>query len=199
MDNQLKELFGSWIQAIGTVISAIGSTPTEKLSQEMLKSLNLWGNVLQGTGNAHLADAEESFSLGKLGNEIQAIGNTAVIAGIVIDFDEEIKQRLDINGNWLQAAGAGISIPDSLKGEPSSIRTLNIAANVLQMIGNSLQAIGGTWELKNDREDNEKFKGYKENNHSNQISYGQSLGILGSWIQAVGAVIQAIVQSNQSS
>ena len=38
-------------------------------------ALDLWGNVLQATGNALEADAETPDTLGVYGNEIQAIGS----------------------------------------------------------------------------------------------------------------------------
>jgi hypothetical protein len=62
----------------------------------------LWGNVLQGTGNALSADAEAEISLEKIGNQIQSIGNSSAIAGMMIDFNEETQQKLIITGNWLQ-------------------------------------------------------------------------------------------------
>jgi hypothetical protein len=127
--NQLKELFGAWIQAIGTVTAAVGSTPS--LNEDTQESLNLWGNVLQGTGNALIADAQEGFTLEKLGNEVQAIGNTTVVAGIVLNISEENKLKLDINGNLLQAIGGEIAHPEDLLEEPSTVRTLNITGNVL--------------------------------------------------------------------
>lgn len=65
MDNQLKVIFGSWIQAIGTVISAIGSTPSDENNKEFQFNLNLWGNVLQATGNAVLADVQEMITFEK--------------------------------------------------------------------------------------------------------------------------------------
>ncbi|MGX6443319.1 DUF6944 family repetitive protein [Neobacillus sp. K501] len=196
MDNQLKELFGAWIQAIGTVIAAVGSTPSKRLSSEFREHLSLWGNELQAAGNALIADAIGTFSLEKLGNEIQAIGNVTVIAGIVIDFQEETKQRLEITGNWLQALGGGTALPDDLVDEPSTIRTLNIAGNVLQIIGNSLQAISGTDELKSKLK--EKYNGYQQSNEANESEHGYSLDFYGSWIQAVGSVISAIAQTKES-
>jgi hypothetical protein len=39
MENQLKALFGAWIQAVGTVIAAVGSTPS--LDSDIQDSLNL--------------------------------------------------------------------------------------------------------------------------------------------------------------
>jgi hypothetical protein len=196
MENQLKELFGAWIQAIGTVTAAVGSSPS--LKEDFQKSLNLWGNALQGTGNALIADAQEGFSLGKLGDEVEAIGNTIVIAGLLLNYNEEINQKLEINGNMLQAVGGGISLAEDLVDEPSTIRTLNIAGNVLQIIGNALQAKGGIEELKSKAEKEDKFNGYKENNEYNEITHSQSLGINGSWIQAVGSVISAIAQTKES-
>ncbi|MBP1082259.1 hypothetical protein JOC74_002752 [Bacillus capparidis] len=41
MDHLLKGLLGSWIQAIGTVLSAIGSTPLQGVDEEFLNNLNL--------------------------------------------------------------------------------------------------------------------------------------------------------------
>jgi hypothetical protein len=196
MENQLKALFGAWIQAIGTVTAAVGSTPS--LDDGIQDSLNLWGNALQGTGNALIADSEEGFSLGKLGNEVQAIGNTTVIAGLLLNYNEETKLKLDINGNFLQAVGGGIALPDDLVDQPSTIRSLNIAGNVLQIIGNSLQARGGIIELKSNRENQDKYKGYRESNESQEISYSESFSINGSWIQAVGSVISAIAQTMES-
>lgn len=187
MDNQLKELFGSWIQAIGTVISAIGSTPTNTLISDSQKNLDLWGNALQAAGNALIADAQETNSLAKLGNEVQAIGNSTVIAGMIIEFNEDRKQKLIINGNWLQALGGGIALPEELEAEASTIRTLNITGNVLQIIGNSLQAIAGIKELNNN----------KGNNEDDRLEI-QSLEVNGSWIQAVGSVISAIAQTKEN-
>jgi hypothetical protein len=196
MENQLKALFGAWIQAIGTVTAAVGSTPS--LDEGIQDSLNVWGNALQGTGNALIADSEEGFSLGKLGNEVQAIGNSIVIAGLLLNISEENKLKLDINGNLLQAVGGGIALPDDLVDEPSTIRTLNIAGNVLQIIGNSLQARGGIIELKSNLDNQDKYKSYRESNESQELSYNESLAINGSWIQAVGSVISAIAQTMES-
>jgi hypothetical protein len=183
--------------------SAVGSTPS--LNEDTQESLNLWGNVLQGTGNALIADAQEGLTLEKLGNEVQAIGNTTVVAGILLNISEENKLKLDINGNLLQAIGGGVALPEDLLEEPSTVRTLNITGNVLQIIGNSLQALGGAEELKRiqekkkEKEKEDRFKGYRENNEANQgSSSNESLAISGSWIQAVGSVISAIAQTKES-
>ncbi|MFF2497339.1 hypothetical protein [Peribacillus sp. NPDC058075] len=40
MDNQFKETFSSWFQAIGTVLSAIAGTPSDVLDEEFRTNLD---------------------------------------------------------------------------------------------------------------------------------------------------------------
>ncbi|EMI09322.1 DUF6944 family repetitive protein [Anoxybacillus gonensis] len=161
--NQPKALIGSFIQAVGTVTSAVGSIPS--LSDKKQFALDLWGNVLQATGNALEADAETSDTLGVYGNEIQAIGNITVIAGLL----NKEGNRLEITGNWLQSLGGLISFSDDWGDKHSS--ALNPIGNLLQAIGNALQAIGGIYEERGNKTE------------------GQSLGIVGSWVQAIGSIL----------
>lgn len=176
MDHHLKEFFGSWIEAIGTVFSALGSTPLRGIEQEFLNNLNLWGNVLQATGNALVADAQE-ITLEKIGSELQAIGNIIVIAAIVIEFNEDTKQVLHIKGNWLQALGGGAALAHELENSKTTNQAFSIIGNGLEIAGNSLQALGKIYERK--KRD------------------GQLLEVNGSWIQAVGSVILAIGQTKE--
>ncbi|WP_273832180.1 DUF6944 family repetitive protein [Guptibacillus sedimenti] len=180
MDNeneqdQLKAVFGSWIQATGTVISAIGISSFFTIGSEILNSLNLIGNVLQATGNAILADTIRELSLDKIGNEIQAIGNSTVISGILLDLDVQTKIKLDIDGNLLQALGGATSLAQALESIPSAAVLYSIYGNSLQATGNSLQAYAGAKGLRNED--------------------GENINIVGSWIQATGAVISAIGQT----
>lgn len=185
IDNQFKQLVGSWIQAIGTVTSAIGSTPALGFAHDFQKTLDLWGNVMQGTGNALVAEGIESFSLGKLGNQIQAIGNSTVVAGILLNINDETKQLLIINGNWLQALGGSTALAENLEASVSFERSLSISGNALQVVGNSLQAIGGINELNS----------YEKKDENSDDA--KSIIIIGSWIQAVGSVISAIEQTKK--
>lgn len=73
MDNQLKEIFGAWLAAIGTVTAAVGSTPFHSLGNSFRKDLNLIGNELQDVGNALEADGQGEENLERLGNELQYI------------------------------------------------------------------------------------------------------------------------------
>ncbi|MCJ7840946.1 hypothetical protein MUB24_08525 [Lederbergia sp. NSJ-179] len=175
INNESLAIFGSWVQAIGTTLSAIGSTSSLKIKNSFRRDLDLYGNVLQATGNSLVADSARIFTLDKLGNEVQAIGNSTSIVGIVIDFNEASKRKLNIKGDLLQAVGGGISLADGFSSEPSPEQLYTIYGNFLQIIGSSLQA----------------FSGIKEQSGLN----GQKINEIGTWIQAIGAIITAIGQS----
>ncbi|WP_226671412.1 DUF6944 family repetitive protein [Metabacillus litoralis] len=172
MANEKNAVLGSWIVATGTTLSAIGATPSRVLNESQLKSLDLWGNVLQATGNALTADSEENYTLDKVGNEIQAIGNTTIVASILLYFDKKTKIELNIKGNFLQALGGGVAFTEALGREPTLDELLIVNGNLLQAIGNSLQAISGIRELRGE-----------EANKLNEV---------GSWIQAIGSILCAL-------
>ncbi|MCT4478594.1 hypothetical protein N0U24_15895 [Peribacillus frigoritolerans] len=208
MDSQFKETFGSWTQAIGTVISAVAGTPSKVLDEEFRTNLDLIGNELQATGNALLADAEETWSLDKFGNVIQAIGNSTVILGLVIDFDEITKQELIIKGNLIQALGGGTALAGAYENPDEPEQAFNATGNLLQAIGNSMQAIGGIAELKNSilEKDQDKDQEQEEQDKEQELqkyqypyleekpSDAESIQVMGGWVQAVGSVISLIGQ-----
>ncbi|WP_406686305.1 DUF6944 family repetitive protein [Rossellomorea vietnamensis] len=179
MGNEQKATFGAWVAATGTVIAAIGSTPIKRIPRETLNSFNLIGNELQATGSALSADAIKEFTLTKVGNGLQAIGNVIVIAGIVRGYNDIIEQELIIKGNLVQALGASTALADSFNEEHTVEELFSIYGNLLKAIGNSLQAIAVILEL-NDRDSG-------------------NLYAIGSWIQAIGAIISALAQSKKSS
>ncbi|MFD1412700.1 DUF6944 family repetitive protein [Oceanobacillus jeddahense] len=177
MDNNLKALFGSWDEAIGTLLSAIASTPSFKLNETQQKHLDLLGNVMQATGSALAADSEKKLTLNKIGNQVQAIGNSTVVSGILIPLNEETKSEVTIKGNLFQAVGSSMALPDLLNANKISMNTLyEIYGALLQVIGNALQGLSGIMEL--------------------QGKQGENIDFTGSWIQTMGAFIQAWVQSN---
>ena len=181
MDDQFKEIFGAVITAIGTILSAVSSIPTQSTRiTELYKGLDIVGNTLQGTGNAIQADAQKNPSLEKLGNEIQAIGNSTVVAGLILDVIEETEEKLVITGNLLQALGGGVALGDEFEDPYAPGQIYNIYGNLLQSMGNSLQAIGGSINLRE-----------KEgaDSDSDSDSPGDVIIFTGSWIQAVGSVI----------
>lgn len=176
-----------WIQAIGTVMSAIGSTPLKNMPDQVGTSLNLWGNVLQAAGNSLQADQIRKITLNKVGNQIQATGNVTVVAGMVLNNSEETNQKLIITGNWFQALGGLMAFADGLDADPPNAS--NIVGNLMQSIGNSLQAVGGVMDL----EESEKNKYAKKiKTGETKESEGESLDVIGSWIQAIGSVLTAL-------
>lgn len=175
VDNQIKELFGSWVQAIGTFIAAVGATPSSILTDQQLNNLSLIGNGLQAIGNALIADTIEQFNLEKIGNKLQAIGNSTVFSGMVLPVHDITSQELVIKGNWLQALGGCSAIGDGFAQLDEPGEAINVISNLLQGIGNSLQAIGGIEQLRSGNEED-----------------GEVEQVLGSWIQTVGSVLGAL-------
>lgn len=178
MNNELKSLIGVWEQALGTLPPAIGSIPSIQFNQTVQNGLSFVGNTMQATGNALIADTEQGVTLAKLGDQIQSIGNTIEVSSLFTK-KQALQTELHIKGDLLQSFGSAISLPDLLIIEnKSSTDLLNICATILQTIGNYLQALAvkiGT---------NEK---------------GTIINFAGSWIQAVGAFIQAFAQTYQSN
>jgi len=158
---------GSWLDAIGTVIAAIGSTPSKILSKKILEDLVFIGNAFQGIGSSLVADSPETLPNDRVGSALQSIGNLTVMQGL-LNTDEETGRVTNKSGNLLQALGAGASI--NYDGEITSI---NNFGNGLQVLGNSLQAMA----LRDNVIETDE---------------GLVLDMVGSWVQAVGTVISAI-------
>jgi len=177
MKNQV-EIASVWVQAIGTILAALGNSAWNLLREEEIKDLDLIGNILQSFGNAIQADQQETITFEKIGAEIQAIGNTVVASSYIL-LEDELESKLIIKGNWLQAFGAIIEAVDEVFDNSGKEQTLNIIGNTTQAVGNSFQAIGGKHILFNN---NDK---------------GKFLVISGSWIQAVGTILNAIGQTDE--
>jgi len=174
MEQEQKLLIGSWIQALGTVIAAISSTPSIPKMDEYSKSLDIIGNILQATGNALEADGEEPQSYGRIGNQIQTIGNLTVIFGLYLNEDDLSmpSEKFFISGNLFQAIGGVVSLGDEFGG---GYNFYAVNGNLLSATGNSLQALGGAKKLKQAEEFN-----------------SEAIIITGSWIQAIGSILIAI-------
>ncbi|MBM7622413.1 hypothetical protein JOC95_004330 [Bacillus tianshenii] len=172
MEQKQKLLIGSWIQALGTVIAAISSTPSIPKMDEYSKSLDFIGNTLQATGNALEADGEEPQSYGRIGNQIQAIGNLTVISGLYLN-EENLSipsEKFFISGNLFQALGGVVSLGSEFGG---GYNFYAVNGNLLSATGNSLQALGGA-----------KKKAGEINS--------EAIITIGSWIQAIGSILIAI-------
>ncbi|PKG22527.1 DUF6944 family repetitive protein [Niallia nealsonii] len=177
MDNHI-EISAVWIQAIGTIISAIANSSFDIFTSEQGDALDLYGNVLQATGNAIQADQQETVTFEKIGTEIQAAGNV-MVAGAFICLTDHVNTTLFIKGNWLQAFGALVEAVDEYLDNSGPKQPLNIYGNATQAIGNSFQAIGGLQEQRNN------------------LEKAEFLVISGSWIQAIGSILNAIGQTQE--
>lgn len=156
---------GNWIVVVGTIISAIGSTPTTIFSQQTLQDFNLIGNILEAGGSAIVAQTEEDL-LNTVGNQLQAIGNLGAVASILNE-NEQISQLLETQGNALQVLGVGITI--QTEGPLTLLQTIANTGNIIQLIGNVIELFADP----NTKE-------------------GQQMNALGAWIQVVGTIITTL-------
>jgi len=164
-NSNITAIAGGWIEAIGTIVAAIGNTPSTTFSQSTLKDFRLIGNVLQACGSALLAETGELL-LDIVGDKLQALGNITVVAAI-LDSNEQSSQRLSTQGNLLQILGGGVSI--NTQTNLSLIQTIDNIGNIIQVIGNTIQVLANT-----------------------NTEEGIIMNTTGSWVQAVGAVITAL-------
>lgn len=178
MNNQVKEILGSTLSAIGTIEAAIANTPQFRLNEAQTFFHHLVGNVLQALGSALSADGQGSISFERLGDQLQAAGNTTVVTGIFLyaKKDKDAEQRLSITGTWMQALGSFIGVIDEFFDNTVDGRFENISGGLLQGIGNSMQALGGIEELQKN------------------TSVPVPITTWGSWTQATGSVLSLIGQ-----
>lgn len=219
MTNERIEVLGSWITAIGTIASAIGSTPLRRLQGEDKKKwddiseqLDFGGNAFQAIGNIVEVAGTDDFTLEVAGEIIQASGNVTVLFSILTEDNEVKKINLNIVGNAQQAFGGFLAVIDEIGeiieqggGDPT-----NAFGNLLQSIGNTLQAIGGLYDLEIVREkealgidgDGETEVEVSEESVSNPLSeqikingdISELLKYSGSWIQAAGSILTAVAE-----
>lgn len=164
-DSNITAIAGNWIEAIGTVITAIGSTPSTIFTQQTLTDFNIIGNILEAGGTAIAAESEDSL-LNSVGDQLQAIGNLAVVAGILGN-NEQSSQLLEMQGNLLQVVGIGVTI--NTQGQQTLLQTISNTGNIIQLIGTVIQVFANT-----------------------DTQEGIEMNAIGAWIQVVGAVITAL-------
>ncbi|MFD4704895.1 DUF6944 family repetitive protein [Gottfriedia sp. NPDC058432] len=161
--SQVMEVIGSWINALGTVSSAISSTPMRGLKGEDRKGweelsfhLDFGGNAFQAIGNIIEAYLGEPSVLEDAGEIIQASGNVTVLFSLLAAEAEEEKEeeeknpdraiKLNITGNAQQAFGGLIAALDEVSSEDFDVS--GFMGNFLQAIGNTLQSLAGFVELE---------------------------------------------------
>ncbi|REJ08438.1 DUF6944 family repetitive protein [Halobacillus trueperi] len=166
---------GSWIVAAGTVASAINASINANTGDDD-EGLNLIGNTLQATGNGVVASDSGSI-LSASGNIIQAAGNSTIIYSILADLERRDDLNLVIKGNLLQALGGLIGFSETYEAAPTLAYAYKLNGELLEVIGNSIQAIAAGRELEG--------------------IDARYFSALGSWIQALGAIIVALTITKQ--
>ncbi|MEK4522013.1 hypothetical protein MKX96_10345 [Psychrobacillus sp. FSL W7-1493] len=156
-----------WIEAIGTVLSAIGSTPSHVLSDAMLNDLNVIGLALQAIGSSLIPQNQDYLFI--VGSQLEAIGNLVSLQAEFIE-NENVSSVLGSQGDLIEAVGGALTI--DFTGNQSIQNALNNLGDVIQVVGAAYQALSVR---------------YPPNSLKNQ-----EINTVGSWIQAVGAVLSAI-------
>ena len=164
-ESNITAVAGNWIEAVGTIVSAIGSTPSTVFSQQTLNDLNIIGNILEAGGSAIVTENEDAL-LEIVGNQLSAIGNLTVVAGILSN-NEQSGQLLEQQGNLLQVVGIGITL--NTEGPLTLLQTIANTGNIIQVIGTVIEVFANT-----------------------ETEEGEIINAAGAWIQAVGAVITAL-------
>lgn len=164
-NSNTKAVVGNWIGAVGTIISAISSTPSTVFTEQTLEDFNLIGNTLQAVGSAIVAETEDTL-INEVGGQIAAVGNLTAIAGI-LSKNEQLNQRLEKQGELLQLIGVGITV--DTQGNLTPLETIANTGVIIQVIGIAIGVLAAS-----------------------ETSEGKVIGALGAWIEAVGAVITAL-------
>ncbi len=118
--------------------------------------------------------------VGLLWKDLEIIFKLSVIQRLLPDccfmahLIQKQNKKIIISGNWIQALGSFTALTDEFFDNTEEGRAENIIGNLLQGIGNALQALSGVQVL-----------------YGNSINQGQ-LGVAGSWIQTAGSVITLI-------
>ncbi|PET69536.1 hypothetical protein CN514_08640 [Bacillus sp. AFS001701] len=161
--SQVMEVIGAWVNAIGTISSAISSTPMRGLKGENRKSwedlsfhLDFGGNTFQAIGNIIEAFLGEPSVLEDAGEIIQASGNVTVLFSLLAAEAEEEKEeeekvadraiKLNMTGNAQQAFGGLLAALEEVSSEDFDVS--GFMGNFLQAIGNTLQVLAGMVELE---------------------------------------------------
>lgn len=174
--NNTKMTIAQWVEAGGTILSAVGNTPIPFLSTDFLYDINLVGDILQVGATSVQLDAEQLITYNYLGNATQVIGNSEEIAGYILLRDDPAKRKILINqGNGIQAAGMALSLTFYLGHKHTLVNIYNIYANLIQIIGLSIQILASNTSLSSEQ--------------------STTLNVIGNWLQAIGAILAALAQT----
>ncbi|MCD8509888.1 MAG: hypothetical protein LRY73_08490 [Bacillus sp. (in: Bacteria)] len=171
MNNQLLELIGLWIEAVGQITSATGETRELMEGSDLNALLIVIGEGLQsiGEGLQGVGGDEPGSRFGSF-IESAGAGTSSYAAWKFLAERSDEFVRLGVVGDSLQGLGAAIAA--EAEEDP-----IFILGNKLESIGAALEAIGGLAQVEGEGEK------------------GQQLNVLGSWLQATGGLLQSIYLS----
>lgn len=167
MNEEKKILIGSWIDAIGTDLVALGEMRELVGINTINNKIVAIGEALEALGTFLIGSGVADDPINFTGNLVDGFGAATAMAGNYKQYldpengDESISY--EILGDILQAVGAAVAA----KAEKKSGQLVQTLGNVLQSLGAGLEAFGA-YLLLNDEEE------------------------LGQWIVAKGAVIQSL-------
>jgi hypothetical protein len=175
VEDEYKLLTGAWLDAIGTIISAIAEVRELAGFNDLNNKLVAIGEGLQAVGTLLIGTVATEDPLGFSGEWIDGAGAAASALGACLqDVDPENGEegvRLETIGNAFQSMGAAISaLADHLAGEEEYA-----LGNAVQALGAGLEAVAGVYELNERGEE------------------GQPIATIGAIIQAIGSNLNAII------
>lgn len=181
LNHYVNILTGAWVQVAGTVIAAVGETAILKGEQRGFRLVSIGngfeaaGNGIQGTASLRVFDGTEGERLRIAGDWIQGGGNAAnvVAAELQLAGEEEAGLILDVKGDVIQAAGAGLEAYGATLLEGPYIELL-ISGNTIQALGCIIEGIGEVLIIKGDEEK------------------GLPVTTFGSYAQVAGALMAAV-------
>lgn len=211
-------IVGESVQAIGGILQGLGQTEEadgETENKEGAKQPNgslkkkenedevieQSDDFIEQTGGEMRPSEKSGCSLGRTSAFVQALGNTSDVIGTALNLENEEKENdyLIIAGNGLQSFGAFLAVVDELR-DTQNIQWLGVIGNSLQTVGAGLQAFQALYNVLKEEEMEKKNENDKEdgNNQKNEEEKKENkvdeqlIGLIGSWVQATGAVIGAI-------
>lgn len=179
MEDQERLLIGGWLDAVGTIISAIAEVRTLVGLNDVNNRLVAIGEGLQAVGTLLVGTVTEEDPLNFAGNWIDGAGAaTSSIGAYMQDFNQENEKDgllIETLGDALQSMGASLSaVADHLAGEEQYA-----LGNAIQALGAGLEAIGGAIALNNKEEE------------------ARPIITIGAIIQAIGSNLNAIFYTKE--
>ncbi|MBU8908846.1 DUF6944 family repetitive protein [Desertibacillus haloalkaliphilus] len=176
--DEYKLLSGAWLDAIGTIVSAIAEGRELAGIQNSNELLVTIGEGLQAVGSLLIGTVATDNVLDFTGNWIDGVGASASSLGAYLQaFDEngDDNIRLEALGDTFQSMGSSISAAaDHFEGEHDYA-----IGNATQALGAGLEAIAGVFRLNERGEE------------------AQPISTIGAVLQAIGSNFNAILYTNE--